>query len=103
MRYQIRETYTANRGMVPQYVDALKIIIGFMKANGVPNHTLCVDISGPLDTVYHEYEVDSLDEYFGFERGVYVEPDEQTRQLIDHINDITLSGKREIFEILDTD
>ena len=103
MKYQIRETYTANRGMVPEYVDALKIIIGAMKANGIPNHTLCVDISGSLDTVYHEFEVDSIDQYFGFERGMYDNPDAQTRQLIDHINDITLSGSREIFEILDTD
>ena len=103
MKYQIRETYTAKRGKVPEYLESLKVIIGFMKAGGIPNHTLCVDISGDLDTVYHEWEVDSLDDYFGFERGIYVDPDAQTQQLIDHVNDITLSGKREIFEILDTD
>ncbi len=100
MKYLIRETYSTKRGKVPEYLEQLKIIIGFMKSTGIPNHKLYVDISGRMDTVYHEYEVDSLDQYFEFERGVYDAPDADTQKLIDGINDITLSGQREIFELL---
>ena len=42
-----------------------------------------------MDAVYHEFVVDSLDQFFGFERGVYVNPDEET-----------VAGKREIYEIV---
>ena len=100
MQYMIRETYTVKRGRVPEYLEDLKIIVEFMKAQGIADHRLCVDITETMDTVYHEFVVDSLDQYFGFERGVYVSPDEQTTALINKINEETVSGKREIFEIV---
>ena len=53
-----------------------------------------------MDAVYHEFVVDSLDQFFGFERGVYVNPDEQTTALINKINEETVAGKREIYEIV---
>ncbi len=100
MKYMIRETYTCQRGKVPEYLEGLKIIIDFMKSQGISYHKLLVDISHHMDTVYHEYEVDSLDQYFDGERALYVNPDEDTRRLIDQINNITVSGHREIFEVL---
>jgi hypothetical protein len=59
-----------------------------------------VDISGPMDTVYHEFGVDDIQQYFAFERGVYENPDADTQKLIDHVNSITVSAEREIFEVL---
>ena len=59
-----------------------------------------VDISGPMDTVYHEFEVGDIQQYFAFERGVYEKPDADTQKLIDHVNSITVSAEREIFEVL---
>ena len=59
-----------------------------------------VDISGPMDTVYHELEVDDIQQYFAFEQGVYENPDADTQKLIDHVNSITVSAEREIFEVL---
>jgi len=100
MKYMIRETYTVRRGKVPEYLEHLNVVIDFMKAGGITYHKLMVDISGPLDTVYHEYEVDSLDEYFAGERGLYVNPDADTQKLIDNVNSVTVSGNREIFEVL---
>ena len=89
MQYMIRETYTVKRGRVPEHVEDLKIIVEFMKAQGISDHRLCVDFTKTMDTVYHEFVVDSLDQFFGFERGVYVNPDEET-----------VAGKREIYEIV---
>ena len=52
-----------------------------------------------MDTVYHEFEVDDIQQYFAFERGVYENSDADTQKLIDHVNSITVSAEREIFEI----
>ena len=100
MRYMIRETFTAQRGKVPEFMEDLKIIIDVLKSLGVADHKVYVDISGRMDTVYHEYEVDSLDQYFQTERGFFVDMDEQTKGLVDHYNSITLQGTREIFEVI---
>ena len=100
MQYAIRETYTVKRGRVPEYLADLKIVIEWMKGEGITEHRLYVDITETMDTVYHEYVVDSLDRYFGFERGAYVNPDAQTTALIDKINEETVSGRRAIYEIV---
>ncbi len=42
----------------------------------------------------------ALDQYFDWERGVYANPDADTTQLINKINDETLAGHREIYEII---
>ena len=59
-----------------------------------------VDISGSMDAVYHEFEVDDIQQYFAFERGVYENLDADTQKLIYHVNSITVSAEREIFEVL---
>jgi len=100
MRYMIREAFTAQRGKVPEYMEDLKIIIDLLKSLGISDHRVFVDISGRMDTVYHEYQVDSLDQYFQTERGFFEDMDEQTKGLVDHYNSITLTGTREIFEVI---
>ena len=100
MRYMIRETFTAQRGKVPEYMEDLKIVIDLLKSMGIPDHRVFVDISGRMDTIYHEYQVDSLDQYFQSERGLFVDMDEQTKTLVDHYNNTTLEGTREIFEVI---
>ena len=100
MNYLIRETYNVKRGKVPEYLEDLKIVVDFMKSQGITDHRICVDITDHMDTVYHEWVVDSLDQYFGWERGVYVNPDRDTTRLINKINDETVAGHREIYEIV---
>ena len=100
MKYMIRETFTTQRGKVPEFLEDIKVVIDLLKSMGLPDHKLYVDISGRMDTVYHEYEVDSLDQYFTAERGLFVDMDEPTKRLVDHYNNITLAGTREIFEVL---
>ena len=101
MKYMIREIFTCQRGKVPEYLESLKTIIGFMRSQGLTTHKVYADIAAPMDTVFHEYEVDSLDEYFTSERGFFVDMDESARQLVDQINAVTVSGRREIYEVLD--
>jgi len=55
MKRMIRERYTCQRGKVPEYLESLKVVVGFMKAGGIEFHKLLVNISGPMDTVYHEF------------------------------------------------
>ena len=100
MRYMIREVFHCKRGKVPVILDDVKIIIEFMKSQGITDHKLYVDIAQDMVTVFHEYEVDSLDKYFAFERGVFVNPTPETRQLVDHYNDNTVAGRREIYEVI---
>ena len=100
MRYMIREVFHCKRGKVPVILDDLKIIIEVMKSQGITDQKLYVDIAEHMDMVVHEYEVDSLDQYFTFERGFFVNPTPETTQLLDHYNDNTVAGRREIYEVI---
>ena len=71
-----------------------------MQAGGIESHKLMVDISGPMDTVYHEFKVDDIQQYFAFERVIYENPDADIQKLVDHVNSIAASANREIFEVL---
>ena len=57
MKYMIRERYTCQRGKVPEYLENLKVVAGLMQVGGIQFHKLMVGISGPMDAVYHEFEV----------------------------------------------
>jgi hypothetical protein len=100
MRYMIREIFNCKRGHVPVVLDDLKVVIGVMKSQGINDHKVYVDIAQTMDTLFHEYEVDSLDKYFEFERGIFLNPDQQTRALLDHYNSNTVGGRREIYEVI---
>ena len=101
MKYMIRDVFTCKRGKVPEYLESLKVVIALMRSVGMTEHKVYADIAESMDTIFHEYEVDSLDQYFTMERGFFVEMDEDTQRLVNAINDVTVSGRREIFEVLD--
>ena len=101
MRYMIRDVFTCKRGKVPEYLELLKIVIGAVKDAGFTEHKVYADIAESMDTIFHEMEVDSLDAYFELERGFFVDMDAETQGLVDAFNDVTVSGRREIFEVLD--
>lgn len=100
MRYMIREVFECKRGQAPEIVNDLKIIVDALKSQGIPDHKIYVDITDRMDTVIHEYEVDSLDQYFTNQRGFYVDLAPETRQLVDHYNANTVAGRREIYEVI---
>ena len=101
MKYMIRDVFTCKRGKVPEYLELLKIVIGYMKTVGVTEHKVYADIAESMDTIFHEMEVDSLEAYFNMERRFFEGMDAETKGLVDAYNDVTVSGRREIFEVLD--
>ena len=44
--------------------------------------------------------VESLDQYFTMERGAFIDPDNDTRALIDAMNTNARSGYKEIYEVI---
>ena len=64
MKYMIRDVFTCKRGRVPEYLDLLKIVIDYMRSIGITEYKVYADIAESMDTIFHEMEVDSLDEYF---------------------------------------
>ena len=101
MKYMIRDVFTCKRGRVPEYLELLKIVVGYMRGIGITEHKVYADIAESMDTIFHEMEVDSLDEYFNTERGFFVNMDAEMQGLVDAYNEVTVSGRREIFEVLD--
>ena len=95
-----REVLHCQRGMAPENVEDLKVINQLFVNMGNSTGKIYVDITGRYDTVIWEIEVESLDQFFNFERGVYVDMDEDTRRLIDHLNANTVAGYRELYEVI---
>ena len=87
-----REVMHYQRGKEPENVEDLKVINQLFVKTGNSTGKIYVDITGRYDTVIWEIEVESLDKFFSAERGVYVDPDENTRRLIDRINANTVAG-----------
>ena len=73
MKYMIRDVFTCKRGKVPEYLELLKIVVGYMRSIGITEQKVYADIAESMDTIFHEMEVDSLDEYFNMERGFFVD------------------------------
>jgi hypothetical protein len=67
---------------------------------GYTNRRIYVDYDGRMDTVVYQVELESLDEYFSGERANFVDPDEDTKALIDLFNTAGRSGYREIYEVI---
>ena len=61
-----------------------------MKAADLAEHKVYSDIAESIDTIFHEME-----------RGFFVNMGVETKRLVDAYNDIGVSGRWEIFEILD--
>ncbi len=98
--YMIRELFQAQRGKAPEVLAAVKGLDQWFEQAGIGNRRLYVDCDGPMDTVVYQYEVESLDEFFAMERGVYVNPDRDTQALIDAFNTNAISGRKEIYEVI---
>ncbi len=101
MRYLIRHTYQCERGKGPVYLENLKVLLNYLRSEGLSDSKVCVDVTGNMDMVVWDLEVDSLDQFYTSQRAGYVAPDEQTKAFIDSINECTISGSRDIYEVLD--
>jgi hypothetical protein len=98
--YMMREVYQAERGKAPEVLAAFKILDQWFEQAGYTNGRMYVDYDGAMDTVVYQFELESLDQYFAMERGVFVDPDDDTKALIDAFNTNAKSGYREIYEVI---
>ncbi len=99
--YLIRGTWRAKRGKAPVIIEALKLVNqGMTSQPGFSNGRIFADMTGPFDTVVWEFEAESLDQFYKAERGVFVNPDAATQQLINTLNGETVEGRREIYEVI---
>jgi hypothetical protein len=100
MKFAVRNTWVCQRGKGPEALEGFKVIAESYKNMGV-GCRLYVDISGTMDVVAMELEVDSLDGYFTGQREFYAGMDEATKGLVGSINGDTASGSRVLYEIVD--
>ena len=101
MKYLIRHTYQCKRGQGPVYLENLKVLLNILRKEGMADTKVCVDVTAGMDMVVWDLEVDSLDQFYAFQRAGYVDPDEQSSAYVKGMNESTVSGSRDIFEILD--
>jgi hypothetical protein len=98
--YMMREVYEAERGRAPEVVAAMQALDQWFEGAGYANRRIFVDYDGAMDTVVYQFEIDSLDQYFTMERGIFDDPDEATKSLIDAFNTHARSGHRTIYEVI---
>ena len=98
--YMLREVFQAERGKAPEIIGAFRVLDEAFAKAGYTNRQIYVDCTGPMDTVVYQWEVESLDQYFGMERGFFIDPDPHAQALIDSLNDMARSGSKEIFEVV---
>lgn len=100
MKFAVRNTWVCQRGKGPEALEGFKVIAENYRNMGVECR-LYVDISGTMDVVVAELEVESLDGYFTGQREFYAGMDETTKELIGSINGNTASGSRVLYEIVE--
>ena len=100
MRYALRNTWICQRGKSPEAMAGFKPVAENYRGMGLPTR-LYVDISGDMDVIVLEIEIDSLDEYFKDQRAVYAGMDDATKGLINGVNENTSSGSRALYEIIE--
>ena len=100
MQYLIKNTWICERGKSPEAMGGFKAVAGSYRDLNMPCR-LYADISGTMDTVVMEIEVDSLDGYFTTQRKFYAKMDDPTKDLIGSINSNMDSGSRVIYEIIE--
>jgi accessory colonization factor AcfC len=64
------------------------------------NGKIYVDRSGHMDTAVYEFEVDSLDAFFTWQRGAYANPGPEAMAIIECLNETAVEGYREIYEVI---
>ena len=95
--YMVRDVFSCKRGRAPEVADDMRAWQKWLISTGNTTAKVYADMSGPFDTVVMEFEVESLDEYYVMERGLYIEPDPDTARLTSHLNEAATSGCREIY------
>ena len=101
MRYMIRLVYHCHRGKVMEVIEGLKVLDQIYVSQGFEtNGKIYTDRTGHMDTAVYSFEVDSLDEFFSWQRAAYADPPAEAVPLITGLNDNAVEGHREIYEVV---
>ncbi|MBM3224755.1 MAG: hypothetical protein FJZ47_13250 [Candidatus Tectomicrobia bacterium] len=101
MRYMIRLVYHCKRSKVLDVIAGLKGVDHAYVSYGFnTNGKIYVDRTGPMDTAVYQFEVDSLDTFFAWQRGIYANPPAEALPVIACLNDNAVEGFREIYEVI---
>ena len=99
--YMIRNTFRAQRGQAPALIAIFKTLNQLVTSQeGFSHGKIYADMTGPMDTIIWELEAASLDKFYQLERGVFINPDAATQNLIDNLNGSAVEGRRDIFEVI---
>jgi hypothetical protein len=97
----LRQVFNCRRSKDPEIVKIVQAFNrAFMANEGFENGRIYVDMTGRMDTVIYQFEVESVDNFYKLERGLFVNPDEDTIRLIDTLNENAVEGSREIYEVI---
>lgn len=101
MRYMIRLVYHCKRGKVLEMTEGLKAVDHVYVSQGFNTRgRIYVDRSGHMDTAVYEFEVDSLDAFFTWQRETYATPPAEALPIIACLNETAVEGYREIYEVI---
>ena len=98
--YMIRHVWNCARGKGPDFLGAVKAVNGGYAGMGNTSGKIYVDYAGRMDTVVWEIEFESLDEFFTGQRGFYANIDPEGAKLIAGMNENSVEGNREIWEVI---
>ena len=98
--YMVRHVWNCARGKAPECVEGVKAVNSMFADGGNTSGRIYVDYSNRMDTVVWELEVESLDEYFTNQRGLYAAPPPGVTELVESFNDNTVEGNREIWQVI---
>ena len=98
--YMVRHVWNCARGKAPECLDGVKVVNSMFASQGNTSGRIYVDYANRMDTVVWELEVESLDQYFTGQRGVYAEPPPGFTELVDRLNSNTVEGNREIWQVI---
>ena len=98
--YMVRHVWDCARGKAPECLEGVKAVNSMFASQGNTSGRIYVDYANRMDTVVWELEVESLDQYFTGQRGVYAEPTPEFTELVDCMNSNTVEGNREIWQVI---
>ena len=99
--YLMRLVYDCKRGKTPEVIECLKTLNQVYTKDGCTHGRICVDRMGRMDRAVYEFEVESLDEFYGRLRERYANPSPTGQQLVAHLNEYAVEGARELYEVIE--
>jgi hypothetical protein len=99
--YLMRLVYDCKRGKTGEVIECLKILNEVYTRDGCTKGRISVDRMGRMDRAIFEFEVESLDQFYARLRERYANPSPRGQELIARLNENTVEGTRELYEVIE--